>query len=284
MPIYRRRLKTTLSLIKRDLKEGRVDEWWYTTGTFVRFSSDVDQSSYREKKVRDVVLRSKCSTMHGHLRRIMDDLEILLSMLDQANWQTKMVKEGHLDTYHNMLYGGILADAFLTRYRSTYDTIAKAFKEIMSDPGHAPRLRFSVFRKLCNEKEKDCMQKFGKDLARLIQSCDWFDQIRYVRNGVVHCNFKTSGFMADRILFQVRKGYENQIDFPKAMVNKNLVDFELYAAVHIAYTLWLLEKFARMGYEILKPKKFRNSKKAEKGYDGLDVLKDSIERVLADQI
>jgi hypothetical protein len=156
MPIYRRRLKTTLSLIKRDLKEGGVHERWYTTGTFVRFSSDVDQSSYREKKVRDVVLRNKCSTMYGHLRRIMEDLEILLTMLDQANWQTKMVKEGNLDTYHNMLYGGILADAFLTRYRSTYDTIAKAFEEIMSNPGHIPKLSlsFSVFRKLCNEKEK----------------------------------------------------------------------------------------------------------------------------------
>jgi hypothetical protein len=65
------------------------------------------------------------------------------------------------------------------------------------------------------------------------------------------------------------------------MINKNLVDFELYAAVHIAYTLWLLEEFARIGYDILKPKKFRNSKKTKKGYDGLDVLKDSIERVLA---
>jgi hypothetical protein len=214
----------------------------------------------------------------------MDDLEILLTMLDQANWQTKMVKESHLDTYHNMLYGGILADAFLTRYRSTYDTVAKAFKEIMRDPGHAPKLSFSVFRELCNKEEEDCMKKFGKDLARLIQSCDWFDKIKFVRDGVVHYNFKTSGFMADRILFQVTKGYENQINFPKVMINKNLVDFELYAAVHIAYTLWLLEKFAKMGYDTLKPKKFRNSKKTEKGYDGLDVLKNSIEKVLADQI
>jgi hypothetical protein len=155
MRIYRRRLKSTLSLINRDLKEGGLDEWWYTTGTFVRFSSDVDQSSYRKKKVRDPVLRSKCSTMHGHLRKIMDDLGILLAMLDQANWQTKMVKEAHLDTYHNMLYGGILADAFLTRFRSTYDTIAKAFKEIMRDPGHAPKLSFSVFREFCNKKEEE---------------------------------------------------------------------------------------------------------------------------------
>jgi hypothetical protein len=203
MPIYRDRLKIALSLLKRDLKQGG-DEWWYTTGTFVKFSSDVDQSSYR-KRVRDEALKRNCSVMHGHLRRIKDDLEILLSMLDQANWQKKMVIEGHLDTYHNMLYSGVLADAFLVRYRSTYDTITKAFKVIMRDPGHAPKLSFSKFREICEKDEY--VKIFGKSLARLIQSCEWFDQITDVRNGIVHYNFKTSGFMADRILFQVTKSY-----------------------------------------------------------------------------
>ena len=66
------------------------------------------------------------------------------------------------------------------------------------------------------------------------------------------------------------------------MIKKtNLVDFELYAAVHIAYTLWLLEKFADIGYRTLKPVKFDNSKKSEFGYIGLAVFKDSIERILA---
>jgi hypothetical protein len=93
--------------------------------------------------------------------------------------------------------------------------------------------------------------------------------------------------MADRILFQItkwdkeEKRYINLINIPEVMVNKNLVDFELYAAVHIGYTFWLLEKFAEIGYDTVKPAKFDNSKETKKGYVGLDVLKDSIERVLA---
>jgi hypothetical protein len=60
------------------------------------------------------------------------------------------------------------------------------------------------------------------------------------------------------------------------MINKNLVDFELYAAVHVAFTLGLLEVFAAIGYDILRPLRFEDSE-SKKSYDGLAVLKDSIE-------
>jgi hypothetical protein len=283
MPISKERLETALSLIKRDLIEGG-DQWrWYTTGTFVIFSSDVSDPSLDSSKVIDDTLKRKYANMHRHLRRIEDDLDILLTMLHQANWQKTMVRQGHLDTYHNMLYGGVLADAFLTRYRSTYDTIAKAFKEIARHPAYAPDT-FSLVRKECRKPNN--VKIYGDDLAHLIESSDWFDQTKKVRNGIVYDNFQTSGFMHSRILFQVSKrhktkGFVNMINFPEVMINETLVDFELYAAVHIAYTLWLLEEFAKLGYDILQPVQFPNSKETKSGSVGLDVLKDSIERVLA---
>jgi hypothetical protein len=203
-------------------------------------------------------------------------------MLHQANWQKEMVRERHLDAYHNMLYGTALADAFITKYRSSYDTIAKALIEIRTDPGHPPEAKFTKLRKKC--KEDKYVKILGEDLAHLIQLCDWYDPMLDVRDDIVHHNLKSSGFMADRILFQVTKGYEKQINIPEVMINENLVDFELYAAVHIAYTLWLLEEFASLGYNILPVKKFPSSEEAKSGYTGLDILKDSIERVLADQI
>jgi hypothetical protein len=252
-------------------------EWWYTTGTFVDFSSNVDQSSY-SSKVKDNTLKRKCYIMHGHLRRIMDDLEILLTMLHQADWQKKMVIDHHLDPYYNMLYGGVLADAFLTRYRSPYDTIAKTFKEIAKHPAYAPTL-FSLLRKKCRKVNN--VKIYGENLAHLIESCDWFDQTKKVRDGIVHGNFNTSGFMHARILFQVtkrdkNKGFVNLINFREVMINENLVDFELYAAVHVAFALWFLEVFAAIGYDILRPLRFEDSK-SKKSYDRLAVLKDSIE-------
>ena len=109
-----------------------------------------------------------------------------------------------------------------------------------------------------------------------------------VRDEIVHHNLKSRGFMDSLILFQItkldkkKKRFVDLINIPEVMIKKtNLVDFELYAAVHIAYTLWLLEKFADIGYRTLKPVKFDNSKKSEFGYIGLAVFKDSIERILA---
>ena len=48
--------------------------------------------------------------------------------------------------------------------------------------------------------------------------------------------------MHARIPFQVtkrdkNKGSVNLINFREVMINKNLVDFELYATVHVAFTL-----------------------------------------------
>ena len=42
--------------------------------------------------------------------------------------------------------------------------------------------------------------------------------------------------------------------------DSDLVDFELYAAVHIGYTFWLLEEFVNLGYNILQVTKYPNSK------------------------
>ena len=187
-----------------------------------------------------------------------------------------MVIGGHLDTFHNMQYGTVLADAFLTRYGSAYDTIAKTFREISKFPDQAPE----SFSDLRNKNKKDNnVRLFGKDLADLIQYCDWYDQIKEVREEIVHRNAKTNGFMASRILFQVTKRFENKIDFPEVMINKNLVDFELYAAVHVGYTLWFLEEFAKIGYTILLP--IRYDSKPQKYHDGFGILKEWIERVLA---
>jgi hypothetical protein len=222
--------------------------------------------------------------MDKQLERIKGDLGTLLTMLHQASWQKKMVRESHLGTEYNMYYGTALADAFITKYRSAYDTIAKAFRALAKYPDQA----YGSFTDLRNEKYNDnILRVYCKDLAHLIQSCDWYDQMLKARDDIVHYNLKSSGFMHSRILFQItqwdkeEKRFVHVINIPEMMVNENLVDFELYTAVHVAYTFWLLEEFAKLGYDILQPVQFPNSKETKSGYLGLDVLKDSIERVLA---
>ena len=189
-----------------------------------------------------------------------------------------------------MYYGAALADAFITKYRSSYDTIAKALIEIIRDRGRPPRHSFTELRKICNEDKG--IGKLGQDLAHLIQSCDWYDPLVYARDKIVHENLQVIGFLYPRILFQIYAKDENNknnlpvglVNIPEVMVNKNLVNFELYAAVHIGYSFSLLEGFANLGYNILQVPRHADSEHTKVGYAGLNVLKDSIEKVLADQI
>lgn len=86
------------------------------------------------------------------------------------------------------------------------------------------------------------------------------------RDGIVHENLSSTGFMHARIFFQIctmdkDKRRVNLINIPEVMINQNLVDFELYAAVHIGYTFWLLEEFAKLGYSILQVKKYPDIEK-----------------------
>jgi hypothetical protein len=199
MAIVRNRLERTCSVIKLGQKPGAEAgvKWWYSDGTFVNFASDVNASSY-SSKVKDDNLKRKCLIMHGHLSRIKNDLDALLNICSQANWQKQKVLENHLDKFHAMQFGSVVADAFITRYRLSYETIGLAFREVANNPGSVST-KFKVLRNAC--KQDEGIKNLGKDLADLIQSADWFDQIKAVRDAIIHYNFDTSGFMAERILF-----------------------------------------------------------------------------------
>lgn len=130
MAISRDRSESALSLIKHDLKEG-TDLWmWYTKGTFIEFSSDLGDPSHQNK---DEALKAKCVKMRAHLIRI-ETIWIPLSLCAIRQVGRRMVREGHVDTFSNMVYGSALADAFITKYRSSYDTIAGALKQIANHP------------------------------------------------------------------------------------------------------------------------------------------------------
>ena len=101
-----------------------------------------------------------------------------------------------------MFYGTALADAFITKYRSAHDTIAWAFRALVEYPDQAYE-SFTDLRKKGNNK--NIVRLYGKELAQLIESCDWYDEMVKVRDEIVHHNLKSRGFMDSRILFQITK-------------------------------------------------------------------------------
>jgi len=122
--------------------------------------------------------------------------------------------------------------------------LAKVIKRVSDRPEQVPDEGFNVL-KTWSAKSDDNVKRLGKDLAELVFSVDWFDDLKNVRDVSVHQGGMTLVFLEkDRILFQILKGYEHLISIPEIMYNENVVDFELYAGMYFGYLITFLEDFA----------------------------------------
>jgi hypothetical protein len=136
--------------------------------------------------------------------------------------------------------------------RSLFDYLASALIRVSGlSPGQVP----SSFRKLRDWLAKDSTRvtRFGEDLAKAIASCDWFSEIRGVRDAIVHSGGVTFVYPEEgRILFQVEKGIVQEginkkiILMPEIMYDENIADFELYAGLYIGYFLAYLESVSAL--------------------------------------
>lgn len=95
-------------------------------------------------------------------------------------------------------------------------------------------------------KSANNSKKLGPELAELVFSIDWFDDLKNIRDINVHQGGVTIVFLEkNRILFQAVKSFKNLISFSEIMYNENVVDFELYAAIYFGYLIAFLEDFAK---------------------------------------
>jgi hypothetical protein len=88
-------------------------------------------------------------------------------------------------------------------------------------------------------------EKLGSELASVVQSCEWFPELRHLRDDLVHYGADQLAF-PDRgaILFQVYKRTEKRILLPAVMHSENVVDFERYGALVWARLVVFLEDLA----------------------------------------
>ena len=107
-----------------------------------------------------------------------------------------------------------------------------------------------LHRKCTSRDEKEVrsvIAEIGPDSVKLLQSATWFDQLRCVRDSIVHRGGHTLVFggPSDGILFQVKGNrYQNLVSYEPWMFNSNVVYFDKYAAHLMAHLIVFLEKFA----------------------------------------
>ena len=187
-----------------------------------------------------------------------------------------------------MLFSACDIDLFHVKFWSIFDDIIRVVMSISK----LPKKKSNSFSDLKEWISKDGnAKKIGTDLAKVLLSWEIFDNLREVRNSIVHKGGVTQVFLVkDKILFQVHEtreeGLIRKILVPEVMARKNAVDFELYAGLYIGYLIAYLEEFSEIVYRRLNLDKvcidfnLAYKKSSGKPHPELKVVKDWIEQVL----
>lgn len=230
MPIRKDRLTVAISTIQKDEEGG-----YFSPSIFVISLTNI---------MLNTRMGQKLPPIYSFMQYISQDISNIETITTRLAWQRDLWSTNQLDVGKWMSYAGCDIDLFHIEVRSVFDYLAKVIKRVSDRPEQVPDEGFNVL-KTWSAKSDDNVKRLGKDLAELVFSVDWFDDLKNVRDVSVHQGGMTLVFLEkDRILFQILKGYEHLISIPEIMYNENVVDFELYAGMYFGYLITFLEDFA----------------------------------------
>lgn len=262
--INKARLTKALSTIKAD-GDGRL----FASSNFLNLDVDMRIASAHGKNFPRQLLSS--------LQYIEQDVWNLQTLAQRLEWQKHLIAQRDNDYLILCKFVACDINLFHVQFRSVFDYIAKTLALSSNKPGSVPS---ASFEKLQNWLRKEAHQHtMGEELAQIAISCDWFRDLREVRNEIVHSGGETLAFPeSGRILFQVYDAYKNRkIHFREVMFNDYIVDFELYCGLFMGYLISYLEKVAQAVRSKFDVKGTGSNVQSYHG--GLPVLRDWMKRV-----
>lgn len=166
----------------------------------------------------------------GPLQAILNDLMQIRTLIERLAFESN-IEWNENDPYQWNRYFTLDIESFHVYIRSIMDYSAIAIQRSCSI-NRANEVR--SFRKL-RERINRHRELFPKEVAELIELADWFDEIRGVRDFIVHRGAETIVFgnPKDGLLFQTHgAGFKNLIDKKFLLFNENVVYFDRYAAYY----------------------------------------------------
>jgi hypothetical protein len=218
-----------------------------------------------------------------------DDLRHHLVLLLRGLWTTETIV-ARLEWERGLWLNDVMNDAqwmdfaaaditlFHVQVRCVFDCLAQVISRVSHVPKQAPRRSFADLRRRVNKHPDPSSEALGDDLRLEVFNCDWFDDLRTVRDSIVHQGATPIVFLGKpRILFQVEVGVKDSISIPEIMSDEKLVDFELYAGLHVGYLIAYLERVSGLVSEL---RGFRLAGSSGRSFHpGLGVVRDWIRRV-----
>lgn len=261
MSINKQRLNLALSTIQMD------GEGHFSSGKYVDLIGNIHINA---------ALRTELGQLSRCFSIIQQDIKNIQNIILRLDWQMSYLKRGELDQVLWMNFTACDIDIFHVEIRSFFDSLAKAISLVSDNPDNVPNRSFHKLKEWVEKNKNETI--IGIDLAAIIRSCDWFDDLKEIRESLIHHGGYTMVFLVpDRITFQIQKGWKNKVFIPEIMYNKNIVDFELYAGLYIGYLMAYLEEISEIFDKRLNLQKLGSTGKSY--HPGLKVIQNWIEKV-----
>ncbi|MBA7491737.1 hypothetical protein ES702_02285 [subsurface metagenome] len=258
------RLKCALSTIHKENKK------IFLSGKFFELLRKVHVKAVTNHKFRELL--NILIFIWEYFENIEDNILKLYQHKKQYN-QKKLDKDSWIN------FASKHIKDFYVDYRSLFDFLAKAIR-LASDP---PKQSSTSFNKLLKWiKNPNNVMKLGEDLSNVVRSCDWFKDLREVRDSILHEDARILIFLdKDKILFQIYdKNWERKMILKPEIImnNENVADFELYAGLYIGYLIAYLEEVSEVIISRLNLSIKKLTSKSCHG--GLHIIYKWIEKVL----
>lgn len=218
---------------------------------------------------------------YRHLVEANEHFNHLITLIYKIAWLADRRATGELDDVTWMYFCSSDILTFHTVMRSLFDEVSAVAAQLATRSNVVPDKGFHRLRKWATNEVKS-NSLLGETLAESIRGCDWFDDLRDLRDDLVHRSARTIVFLEpDRILFQVHVSLSQRIIIPSVMFNANVVDFPKYAALMMARLAVFLDRFAA-GVFAASYLNLEGAEPVQSFHVGLGVLKTWLQSFLLD--
>ena len=178
------------------------------------------------------------------ISNITHDLWNISTLFVRLEWMRGLAVEGKLNTDSWRSFSSLDIENLFVQVRSSMDHATELLQVNLPKGGQLPE----SFNKLHSSIDK-YRPRLPVEFQHLIESARWFDQMRGIRDALVHQGGMSLVFgePAETLLFQIYgKGMNGYASHPALMFNENVVHFERYAALLVANLLVFLDKLGSL--------------------------------------
>lgn len=183
--------------------------------------------------------------VYSELNAVSNRLADLRTIALKLDWMLGQRASGELDSVLWAMFASSDVNAFLTNVRSLFDHLARAMRAVAPQPGGIPRFSFEDLRKWSLRDDLDHGAQLGARLHQLIVGCEWFEELRALRDQLIHHDALTIVAPEEPgIVMQVYRRAQKLIDEPALLASPNAARFERLAAATMAQLHVLLDQSA----------------------------------------